>query len=191
MVVAVGAAVAFVALAPLINRSTADDHNQPTQPTVATPIATEPSATTVSPTAGVSPTPIVTPSPTAAPSPVRAQDWTVIVHGIRLSEPNAQFPPPEPGNVYWILDVSVTNEAAVSQAAGWGWRLQDNGQFTHEAEVFPIQAPRLHGDIPPHGTGRGYLAFQLKDGLIPIAVLFQGGTFGSGEVTTIKLPRNP
>ena len=47
--------------------------------------------------------------------------------------------------------------------------------------------PLIGGDVAPGKTTRGFLAFEVPEGRMPVAVLFQGEAFG-GEVVTIPVP---
>jgi hypothetical protein len=179
-----------------------DDQEQPEpSATIAAASATEPPATatdepTTEPTETSEPTSTpVTPSPTssiptATPTasgpilfpfnfPVTYEDGaTVTVFTFEAPvPPPSQFRQPDPGNVFLAIEVQEcagpnSTEEMHANPFNWGIRMPDN---TLREPGISVREPALHSaDLTFGDCVRGWVTFQVPDGVPPTQVIFDG-----------------
>jgi hypothetical protein len=120
---------------------------------------------------------------------VTVGDWTIVVNGLKQTASTNQFIKPDAGNVFWVLDATVTNNGTEAQSAGFGLTIQDDQDFTHDAEFLGIKEPSLSATVAPGKKTRGYLTFQLAKTAKPTEVIFQPDALDKSQIATIAVPQ--
>jgi uncharacterized protein DUF4352 len=102
-------------------------------------------------------------------------------------------PPPSPvftaspGSHFVTVDVEVINPSSKNRSFsafdGFHLRDQENRQYRVDLTLTPnLNPPAPDGQIPPNGSTRGLVAFQVTDGTTKWKFRAQGGFTASGAI---------
>jgi len=109
---------------------------------------------------------------------IETDDFTFVANSFKLSEGSQYFGPDE-GNVYYVVDVSMTNNSSEAQSISTMlmFEMQDELGYRYDVAIYTEAKGSIDGDIAAGKTSRGEIAFEVPADLANYTLLYSPGVF--------------
>ncbi len=113
---------------------------------------------------------------------VKMGDLQFSVNDVRTSAGDDFFKP-EQGNVYFIVDSTISNLASESAniSSLLMFKLVDDEGYNYQVTLGPDTRGSLDGELGPGRKMRGELAFEVPENVQGLELIFEPNVFGFGQ----------
>ena len=113
-----------------------------------------------------------------------------VVNGIRTDN-GKDFLKPDPGNTYFLVDVSVTNtgDETTSISSMLMFTVRDSNGYSYSESMGALSASKgsLDGEVMAGKTLRGELGYEVPNGLTGLELFVNPSVFGTADLFVVSL----
>jgi len=113
---------------------------------------------------------------------VKMGELVFIVNGVRTSQ-GGDFISPEEGNIYYLVDCTLENNAAESAniSSLLMFKMVDGDGYNYNITIGPETKGSLDGELASGRKMRGELAFEVPVQASSLELIFEPNVFGTGQ----------